>query len=49
MPRVPPNEAVDNCGLAYMIFQSVFPNNSVVKQIFIRAQIKENNNIEITI
>jgi hypothetical protein len=46
---VPPNEEVDNCGLANMILQSAFSNNSVVKQIFGHAQIEENNNVEITI
>jgi len=49
MPQVPPNEAVDKCGLANLILQSAFPNNSVVKQIFRHVQIEENNNIEITI
>jgi len=49
MPRVPPNEAFDRCGLANLILQSAFPSNSVVKQIFRHAQIEENNNIEITI
>jgi hypothetical protein len=49
MLRVPPYEAVDKCGLANLILQSAFPNNSVVKQIFRHSQIEENNNIEITI
>jgi len=48
MLRVPPYEAVDKCGLANLILQGAFPNNSVVKQIFRYAQIEESN-IEITI